>query len=374
MDRIRSGNTRSWILSIVLLLNLNCEAHPLDGCAVYLNRLTPEGRAAGTRLLPSHADQAILQAGLSDDLVRWYGANRIARAVVQNIAARSKPSLIPDEQSRGRIIFDKIQAEPILVRFDAADVDSIAAHGFLNQFQVAKTRGDFAPGRRNDLASQMAGVRFPDVSVSSTRGQPTLDLSRPLDRLRPKFGMVLPNRLLSRAKSENGRELAPADGLELRVSGRRYGDFIMVMKPQVKERATFTFGDSSREVGDLENQIYTYFDSPHGDPISHRLPVRASYIEVQIWGDVGVQDVAEIWVPRGTSSRTIDRLRGFKIPIYEYENEKMVSPDRIGSYYRRLERVDGVETMESADGLTFPSGFSLRQRAHFSTPFVDTGN
>lgn len=76
-----------------------------------------------------------------------------------------------------------------------------------------------------------------------------------------------------------------------------YGNVVFKLRDQLKERSTFTLGDSMKIMKDYEGQAYQIFNF-HYIPVDNAADIRFnSYMEAQIWGgNLSWRDVEQVWM------------------------------------------------------------------------------
>lgn len=162
----------------------------------------------------------------------------------------------------------RLAANPIAIQVFAEDLSSVLAHGVLTQFHTGTSNGTYKPWRRVDVEYLMLGV----------------DPATPADA-RPRYGYLdLP-------------------AVDCEMWG--YGDTTLVLNETVKERSTWSAGDSLNEYSTVRP---TGFDQPNGDallsqhltvpPHEHDWEADDWYCEVQVAGPVTIDDIAYVRGPR----------------------------------------------------------------------------
>jgi hypothetical protein len=136
-------------------------------------------------------------------------------------------------------------------------------------------------------------------------------------KLRPKYGYMI------------------REGMS-KLHDSNYGPVVVVFKNNVKKRSTFMNGDSlnmysvNRLQGIDKEKIstltpHTFYEDLNTVPPLHN---QESYYEVQMFGEINLEDVEEIWFPEATeyiNEKTYRVLENSKLPIYNYTlNEEFV--------------------------------------------------
>jgi hypothetical protein len=145
---------------------------------------------------------------------------------------------------------------------------SIRRDGLRNQHETGTTGGFLQPAQRFEAEQELAMLRLP----YGTRGRELL----------PKYALL-------RAKAL-GEQPLPT----------RYGSVALVLKPEVAERATWTYADSldfSRRAGLYELEGESNGVLPRTFSYKRRrgdANACVNYCEAQIWGPVTMDDVASV--------------------------------------------------------------------------------
>jgi len=185
-----------------------------------------------------------------------------------------------------RLVTDLVRDEGVpVVAFRSGYLAQLLASGrFKTQFETKTSRGMLDPGRRATYEVTGLGMH------------PSMD-----KRFRPIYGHI-------RAADADGRISAPSDF--------QYGDIFFEMKPEVKDRATFTGGDSlfsdykpvplTGDVSDDDKALawigaYGRYD---GTTKLKDLVDGHSYIEMQILGGATLEEVAVVHMAEPTTPST----------------------------------------------------------------------
>jgi hypothetical protein len=275
-------------------------------------------------------EKSLERDGVSDGVVQKFGSRSVGEFLARKVLYRKKFPLNKRDRERGESLFQAIQKQPVILRFHSEDVKSVLELGFLNQFQVPYSKGGrFDRKLRHEQIMEITGTKFqnPSVAVENKRGTPSLENS--VDEVRPKYGMLLPNHLLSDPR-ENVRD--PKWGINLWDPAGNYGDVIAVLKDEVKRQSTFTFGDTVTGAVDLKKAVFSFFDDAHGTEgkfvgnpeSSNRILPQARYIEVQVWGRLDVTDVEEFWVKPNAHPELVEALLSAGKRVYQYRTRNAI--------------------------------------------------
>lgn len=244
-----------------------------------------------------------------------YDTRRIAITLQwRNYQQREQAS---SEQNRGRAHRDFLNHSQIQMAFNDRNLDSILRNGFLNQHQIAQTNGTMSPQFRAETEDEMLGLRVEAPrEYGSPRTRSEEDRTRPQNRLRPKYAYF-------------GQQAAQPERSTFGRIFPHYGNIIAVMQNQVKDRTTFTSGDS------LGTSDTSNTHSPRAqmaiDPDKLKRVI-LTYMEAQVWGELGVNDVAYFIVncpslsdPGPLSQEIIDKLKATGKPVYSCREESSVT-------------------------------------------------
>ncbi len=200
----------------------------------------------------------------------------IATEIVQAMpgADPSRGDLRPDA--------DITRAE-IIMRVHFAHLQHIFHFGFLNQFQSKHSSGSYAHSSRIAAENRMLGF---DIDMHPTS-------------LHPKYGTLF-------VETKTGLSFSP--------STTHYGNVFFRFKDSLVRRTTYSPYDS--------------LGSPIVFPLSDFASLSArlrssgisSYLEAQIWGDVTLSDVAEIWLPgdKVHDPAMLAVCKEYGIKVFEY--------------------------------------------------------
>lgn len=240
------------------------------------------------------------QAALSNE-IEW--SRKIARKIIADAYCGPLGPSLPERPPDGSM-FENTR---ILLEVGHESVEGIIRDGILNQFQV---------GTENTLAAKSDKSRRRRLSSERSGSWGRLDSdmqeSNPYHFLRPKYAFLD----LTRRVSSYHRPTF--------IYGE-YGNVIFVLKDRVKRRSTWTRQDSFNSPG----KAFTFYDSPEIWKVS-------GYAEAQIWGEVDLRDISEIWVRESVPDLVVDSLIGVGLPLYIYEKAKYNNGD---GYHRRRRRI-----------------------------------
>lgn len=170
-----------------------------------------------------------------------------------------------------------VDNNPVQIRVYPGVLNKIVADGrFKSQFESGKSEGMYSPGRRAEAEKNLMGA-------------PT-DLD---DTLRPIYGYISGS--------------ASNESIEARVE--QYGTITVILKDDVKERTTVTWGDSL-EIDQNGGRAKPYLDMDksgayHSDQAGELMDGKVPddygyfYVEAQIHGGVTLDDIADIKITKG---------------------------------------------------------------------------
>lgn len=185
-------------------------------------------------------------------------------------------------------------------------IESVLRSGQKNVHQVGHTRGLCEKEVRAKAEDFMVGIHLED-KYDPSQGSA-------MHQLRPKYGFV--------------NFFAPCG---VRMNPFRlfqYGQVILVYRDSVKDRTTYTFGDSLASYCEPLSMTMNPLD-----PIPLRLLRAPStvekncrYVEAQIWGPIDVSDIKELRVPR-TRTDLAEKLSMCGLPVFSYDRQKIEESD-----------------------------------------------
>ncbi len=184
-------------------------------------------------------------------------------------------------------------------------LDSLMQKGQLNVHQVGHSRGVCEPAIRAHAEDFMIGIHL----ESKYDGNPD---SR-LHLLRPKYGYV-------NLFKPCGIKVNPFRLLQ-------YGQVLIVYNDEVKQRSSFTYGDSlasycepwaitMRPLDPTPLTLLRPPDERKGEASNCR------YIEAQIWGPIDLSDIKEFRIPKERKD-LLTKLASSGKPVFSYDREKM---------------------------------------------------
>jgi len=188
------------------------------------------------------------------------GAVRAAAADINDIARELIQTLPHADARRTDLRAEgEIKRVEIIMRVHSIHLNHIFKFGFLNQYQSKRSSGSYSHDRRIAAENKMLGTEFEMHPTS----------------LHPKYGTL---------HVENGR------GLQLTPNTKQYGNVIFKFKDQIVPRVTYSMTDS--------------LGTPVVSPLSGMARLGANldigkvaqFLEAQIWGELTLNDVAEIWL------------------------------------------------------------------------------
>ncbi len=234
-------------------------------------------------------------AQIPNSVFKKYSSVEIARSIVERLRRQGHaPGQIEDQSN----------FELRMYRSDRR-LGHILEYGFRNVHQTYTTSGtDYAEYPQSYMESRLRAEKgLMDLTFSSKLKESEKEV---LDELLPKSAFVVPH---------------SSSRPPLMIESSRYGEVVAVFKDHIKERMTWTMGDSLNLSWEGQLKTHTAADSVNAIEVK-----RPGYIEAQIWGDLGADDVKEWWIPKGASSETLDQLKKMGRPVYEYSPvEKTIS-------------------------------------------------
>lgn len=200
-----------------------------------------------------------------------FDSRKIARSL--NYKIYQDREMAEAEKTGADAAYDYEGDSLIELAFPEKYLDSIAQNGFLNQHQLGHTQGVPCPSCRAEREDIMLGYKLEEIYM------PGID--NPVNKVRPKYAfLILPG-------------LPPESSLTEDLSSM-YGNDFAVMKDDVKDRTTFTVGDSLAEAKTASDTHTLRFSSK--TPLSNENNRYHTYVEAQIWGELTFADVEYVIV------------------------------------------------------------------------------
>lgn len=184
-------------------------------------------------------------------------------------------------------------------------IKSLLKRGQLNAHQVTHKQIHASTGMlRAEVEDLIINIHLEPVYSS--------DKSALVHYIRPKYGFV---HFLKRS----GVVVDPNTWLQ-------YGKLIIVYRDSVKQRTTYTYGDSHCRIM-VETPQRKHPSEP--DSISDLRPpdlkhTHVPYVEAQVWGAIDMADIAEFRVPANQQG-LVEQLKPAGLPIYTYDRDLLES-------------------------------------------------
>ncbi len=224
-----------------------------------------------------------------------------------------------DSEKTKNPAYDYFQDSEIQLSFSDEIIESVAKNGFFNTHQINALRHtDFSE------STSKARARAEDAFVGyhlETSSSPTISAS-----LRPKSAYLS----LRAGKAEDNplNKAGPGDN-DLAIGG--YGNVFAVFKDDVKNRTTFTMGDSLLSFPGKTAVRTLWFKS--AQPLQ-MTPGGGPYVEAQVWGPLTVEDVDHFIVncnekvsatgtPGIIPSASLAKLEKLRVPIFDCLRDKV---------------------------------------------------
>ncbi len=245
-----------------------------------------------------------------------HDSRQIARTLVARLA-RSRDQTTQESSS----YYDFKNGTSIKMLFDQSILGNIISKGFLNSHQVPHASMNYNPSDMLNIESREIGMIISGYEAHSPKQASTLS------EVLPKYAylsMDNPNPRVWKSRLD-----------------KRYGDIAVVFKDEIKDRTTFTAGNSWSEAEKAHTLDYkTNHAFPEPDYAYLREgPVWGHQWEAQIWGALDLSDVSYFMVNcSGNKKITKENLQLLKttgIPIYKCEvdsdNSRMDRGKKIGN-------------------------------------------
>lgn len=210
--------------------------------------------------------------------------------------------------------FNPLENSEIQIAFKIKHLSSIVQNGFLNQFQTGTTGGSQCLDCRKKEEDRLIGRKIEPENDDGSGQETDAQTTARINEVRPKYAFLMPDGSASE-RVELGH----------RYGDSFYGEVIAILKPQVKDRATFTTKDSLFTGGDktFDHSLRRTFKSPMKTP---DFPGN-QYWEAQIWGSLRIDEDVNyfLWncfsylgsvMKQGTET-DLEKLKALGKPVYE---------------------------------------------------------
>jgi hypothetical protein len=179
----------------------------------------------------------------------------------------------------------------VAMAFNFRNIDSIISRGFLNQFESGTSNGLFRPSTR---------IEREDTFLTLKLGNLDIPYATTMYKVRPKYSYVL----LDKHRPDMG----------LGRLYTQYGNVFAVFKDMIKQRSTFTPGDSL-DIRATSADVRTFWYKSKSVLSLRRV---TEYWEAQTWGPVTLDDVDYLLVNcfEPLTQTDINKLKSTKIPVY----------------------------------------------------------
>lgn len=214
----------------------------------------------------------------------------------------------------------------VIMAVHSKNLSSIVSTGFKNMFETGKGAFYTGQGQKSYYKNRMAAEN--DLVCK--------DLGTKNPTLRPKYAFFMPDKNV-------GSQKAKMDP--------KYGDVFVVFKEDIKKRSTITMGDSLNNYSDNSDprdpfRVRPHLKKPFGYVKSltfygaklEKLSIDSDYYEVQIYGPLKINDVAEMRVKKSVYNKNKAFFQKVNVPIYEIKT---------GSYiYERGNKIEATGLLD----------------------------
>lgn len=219
-----------------------------------------------------------------------YSVNKLAQSLIL------RKHRLSENQSIRDFHYDFINDTKIAIAFSEKYAAGIISKGFLNQHQIKRSNGAFAPVFRADLEDRLIGHELSPAYRAD---------KEKVNRLRPKYAFLI----MDKIKRDMGlNSILP-----------NYGNIYAILNKSAKSRSTFTAGDSLDMRATYKDAKTFFFRS------RQPLKLRDVYFEAQIWGELDMKDVNHFLVncshTPNISQNTISLLKRTGLPVHQCKTE-----------------------------------------------------
>lgn len=207
-----------------------------------------------------------------------------------------------NQTERSDSLFLPLDEVELVSFFPDKYLDSFIKNGQLNVHQTGHSRGLCDPEIRASAEDFMIGIHL-EAHYDGQAGSK-------VHYIRPKYGLV--NFLRNAEVMVNPNRLL------------RYGQIVLVYKDQVKQRATYSYGDSLVSYCEPWEKSHQPIEPV---ALTALLPPKPEfrkirYVEAQIWGPLDLSDIKEFRVPEARTD-LVEKLSKTGLPVYAYDRESM---------------------------------------------------
>ncbi|MBT9555541.1 MAG: DUF4157 domain-containing protein [Myxococcales bacterium] len=235
--------------------------------------------------------------GMPAEIYQRYTPEQIGRSITARVAQLRAATPLRPAGSGGLTGAELRAQSEICMIFDHQRLPNLQRDGLLNAHQVGRSGGGI-----NDLSGRASA----ESRIAGVNLEPQYQSGRtPTNAVRPRYALlnVLADRPVGTPRGSTNIDA--------------YGDVMAVMHEHVRDRTTFTNGDTYG--GSIRDQ--STLPQTFGDERPH-LDMDGGYFETQTWGDVHVdRDVAEFRVRPGTNPAVVEQLAASGKPVFEYTTE-----------------------------------------------------
>ncbi|MGZ3693824.1 MAG: hypothetical protein ACXWQO_06460 [Bdellovibrionota bacterium] len=235
--------------------------------------------------------------------------------------------------------YDFLNDTEIQLAFQERTFDAILKNGFLNQHQIYDSGGNLEPNNRAYEENRQIGFKLEEKYEKWNYGAN-------VNKVRPKYGYYG-----LQTGSLDDHPIQSRHGIN-----KRYGNVFAVFNSDVKDRTTFTFDDSLDRMYGKEDMHTARFKTEKPLKKLER-ESEPTYVEAQIWGELGIKDVNHFLVncegwPK-VSDATIAKLKSTGKPVQEclVDKAKPVIQEDPGYYDdKAIASWGGIKFVDSATG------------------------
>lgn len=252
----------------------------------------------------------VLTLKSGDEVPKKLIQEKDSRTIALNLVARLTEKNKAVKESKNT--YDFYRDTEIQMAFSEKNFESIRKGCFRNQFQTNSSKGFASRLKRQKAEKILIGV-----DIDNTPGVLTTP-SDPSHHIRPKYAYLVPTK--------------PMEDVPPLSYSESYGNIYAVMKPEIKDRSTFTAQDSLKVIEPAIplNTRADYKEIRKG---------KEDYWEAQIWGEVCFSDVSHFVVncpekinyPAAStklknynriSDETLAKMKETGIPVFKCKKEQ----------------------------------------------------
>ncbi len=234
----------------------------------------------------------------------------LGELIVERLALQTPPALVEGDS------YNIERESELQIYFHVQFAGEVAKRGLINSHQVTDIKGAaIKVWGRTQMEERLVRLRWHELPHFSEIDMASY-AADPVQKLKPKYANVdlTRNVRLCDAGYDKGCSV--------------YGACVAVLKDDVKKRATWMWTDSTHlhDAERLDGDVVRTFDRPV--PTNSVYRNGGPYVEAQIYGEVGIQDVKEFLVAPDIDPDALAKLKATGLPVYAYRDSNELGRQR----------------------------------------------